>query len=128
MQTTRLCLTAAICAASVALMTGCTSFHIGPGRMPQNMDVSKGSAYASIHDLRSYNGDLIDIDIFDDEQQPGELLNVELWPIVGVGIGLFGVRAHIVNVGAGAGTFLYSPHAANRYRIDRKVNVIIVDR
>jgi hypothetical protein len=70
-----------------------------------------GNAYVSVDDLRPYDGNILQLDILNGAQLSGEILNVDIWPVVGVGIGLLGVRAHVGPLGVGVGTLFYKPVA-----------------
>lgn len=87
---------------------------MGPGRSPQTPDFTVGNVYLSTDDLRSYDGDVLRVDILSDRQQPGEIIGLDVWPLMGVGVGLLGARANVGPVGLGLGTLFYRPLPAHR--------------
>jgi hypothetical protein len=90
--------------------TGCSTFRAGPGRVQDSFGY-KGvvGGYATASEFREYDGDILQADLWSDSQQSGELLNLDIWPVLGIGIGAFGVRAHIATLGAGLGFLFYHP-------------------
>lgn len=92
--------------------SGCALFRWGPGHAPTDFEYQGIiNAYASADDLRAYDGDIVKVDMLNRTEQNGEILNVDVWPIAGVGIGAFGARVHVVTLGAGIGTVFYNPQA-----------------
>jgi len=67
--------------------------------------------YATVSEIREYDGDILQADLWSNSQQSGEILNLDIWPVVGIGIGLFGLRAHVGGLGAGFGFMFYHPES-----------------
>ncbi len=112
-RSTHRCFSIGLCMLVGVLATGCSTFRAGPERAQKSFAYQGPiGAYASASDLRAYDGDLLQADLWSNSQQPGELLNLDLWPIGGIGIGAFGVRAHIASLGAGIGFIFYHPKSA----------------
>lgn len=94
------------------LSTGCTTLGMGPKHFQRkfNFEAAIGG-YASVREVRSYDGEILQIDLMSNRQQPGEIVNVDIWPLAGVGVGVLGVRAHLVIFGAGLGSLFYVPES-----------------
>jgi hypothetical protein len=96
--------------ALAVLATGCSTFRAGPGRTQKSFGYEGlVGGYVTATEVRSYDGDILQADLWSDTQQSGELLNLDIWPIVGIGIGAFGIRAHVASLGAGLGFLFYNP-------------------
>ncbi|MCB2154985.1 hypothetical protein KQI84_08865 [bacterium] len=105
--------------AAAVLLTGCTSIRTGPGLFQKHFRYEgKLGGYLSYTDLRGYDGDVLQIDIMNNEQQPGEILNLDLWPLGGIGIGPLGLRGHFTWIGGGMGTLFYIPDSVGKGTIN----------
>jgi hypothetical protein len=92
------------------LLAGCAGSQWGPAHAPKDWDYEGLlNGYASTNDLRDYDGTIVQADLISHRQPGGEVLNLDVWPIAGIGIGLLGVRAHIGPLGAGIGTLFHDP-------------------
>lgn len=67
------------------------------------------SAYVGLEGIKPYDGNIIHIGLWDMDERPGEIASFDLWPLFGVGIGIVGVRAHVLPVDAGVGAIWYQP-------------------
>jgi len=100
---------------AAVFLTGCTSIRSGPGKWQHGFRYEgKFGGYASYTDLRAYDGDVVQLDFFNDEQQPGEMLNMDLWPLGGIGLGPFGMRGHLFWIGGGLGSVWYVPDSVGK--------------
>ncbi len=59
--------------------------------------------------MRGYDGTLLTLSTFSDDERPGELFAADLWPLAGIGIGPFGARVRLLPFGLGIGTVAYDP-------------------
>ncbi|MBX3727926.1 MAG: hypothetical protein KF858_01980 [Candidatus Sumerlaeia bacterium] len=92
--------------------SGCIAIGMGPKHFQNKLSFEAGiGGYASMREIRKYDGEILQIDIASNRQQNGELLNVDVWPLVGVGLGPLGVRAHLTFFGAGIGSLFYVPES-----------------
>ena len=99
--------------------SGCTSIRTGPGLYQKHFGYEgKLGGYLSYTDLQGYDGDVLQIDVMNDEQQPGELLNLDLWPLGGLGLGPIGLRGHLLWIGGGMGTLFYIPDSVGKGTIN----------
>lgn len=100
---------------ALVILTGCTSIRTGPGLFQKHFGYEgKLGGYASYTDLRGYDGALLQIDFLNNEQQPGEVLNLDLWPLGGIGLGPIGLRGHLFWIGGGMGTLFYIPDSVGK--------------
>ncbi len=80
-----------------------------------NGDVESGTVemdgivngYASIHGLSEWDGNVVDVGVL--EFKRGEIAHVEIWPLVGVGVGVAGVRLRVLPFEVGIGSLGYHP-------------------
>ena len=80
-----------------------------------NGDVESGTVkmdgivngYASIHGLSEWDGNVVDIGVL--KFKRGEIVHVEIWPLVGVGVGVAGVRLRVLPFEVGIGSLSYHP-------------------
>ena len=61
--------------------------------------------------IRDYDGDILQLDFLGTGARKGELIHIDLWPFVGVGVGPLGFRAQILPLEFGIGTLFYEPSA-----------------
>lgn len=109
-----------ICKATFLAMTAfalssCATARWGPGHYQKTFHKEgKLGGYLSYTDLRRYDGDLVQFDVWNDSIQNGEIINMDLWPIGGIGLGGFGMRGHLGPIGGGIGTLWYIPDSVGK--------------
>lgn len=95
--------------------SGCMAGRMGPGLRQHGFGYEGYfGGYFSYTDLRGYDAEIVRVDILNNEQQPGELLNLDLWPIGGIGLGPIGIRGHLGPIGGGLGGLYYIPDSVGK--------------
>jgi hypothetical protein len=90
------------------LLPACVSVRVGPDDEFFRVR-GLAHAHASVNGLDDYDGSLLDIGILTNTRGRGELVSVEVGPLAGVGVGLFGARARVLPLELGAGVGFYDP-------------------
>jgi hypothetical protein len=120
----------AMCA--VLFLTGCVSLKVGPEAEPSSLRMEGlASAYVSTGGIRQYDKTILQFELFSNLGRSGEIVSVDLWPFAGFGLGLVGVRAHVLPLEVGAGILFYPPKPAvpvEEKRIIEEKKVIIEDK
>ena len=92
------------------LLTSCLSLEIKAKDKPLRLNMEGlASGYASYSGIRPWNGTLVDLGLLRNTRQDNELVSVEIWPLLDVGVGLVGMRAKVLPFEAGLGTLAYQP-------------------
>ena len=65
--------------------------------------------YASYKEMPKWDGTILKIATFDDDNRPGELLTLDIPFLAGIGIGPIGARVRILPFALGVGTIAYDP-------------------
>lgn len=105
----------------VLALTGC-SVSIGHRKDTETGTVEmRGivNGYASINGLSEWDGDVIEASVL--KFRRGEIVQVEVWPIVGVGVGVAGLRLRVLPLEVGIGALFYHPRppgAGKRQAVD----------
>ena len=55
------------------------------------------------------DGKILRIGLWHMDERPGEIVSLDVWPLVGFGVGLVGVRAHVPPFNTGVGEIWYQP-------------------
>ena len=91
---------------------GCLSISIGTESRPERFQVEGlASGYLTASALGPYDGTFFDFGLFHKTQRPGEIVSVDLWPIVGAGVGVVGARVRLFAIEFGLGALFYHPKA-----------------
>ena len=95
---------------AILLFSGCVSLRVGsePGA-EASVGAGLVNGYVSVNAIRTYDGDILTMGILPGYGATGELASIDVWPLVGVGIGILGVRAHVLPLEAGVGVLFYHP-------------------
>jgi hypothetical protein len=96
--------------AGALLLSGCARLAIGTGEEPPDFSFKGwGKAYIRISDIPEYNGNILDIQLMQSDPHSGELVDISLWPLLELDLGLFGIRGKLLAFEAAAGTLFYYP-------------------
>ena len=68
-----------------------------------------GNAFATMGDLPEYDGAILQAHLFRGGKRTGEIAAIDIWPILGLDLGVLGLRGRLFNLEAGAGTLFYRP-------------------
>ncbi|MBM4013579.1 MAG: hypothetical protein FJ293_01255 [Planctomycetes bacterium] len=94
--------------AIAATPTAC-HVHAGAASNPDRVEIAgPGVLYATADAWRRWNGNVLEIGLFDGERD-GELLSIDLGPLAGIGIGVVGLRARLLMLEVGAATLCHDP-------------------
>ncbi len=100
------------------------SFRIGTDADPPRFKMKGwGNAFATVGEIRSYNGTIVDAHLFRGKQGTGEIAAFDIWPVAGVEVGILGARVRLFNLEAGAGTLLYEPRPSSEGTADTRTKV-----
>jgi hypothetical protein len=104
-------LATAICLASL-LLSGCLSISVGTKEDSSSLEM-KGLAngYASLNGIRPYDGTFLELGVLKRSRRSHEfeVAYVDLWPFLGVGVGLAGARMQLLFLDIGVGVLAYDP-------------------
>lgn len=67
------------------------------------------SSFVAVGKIPDWSGTLLDVGR--GSPQRGEVVSVDLWPILGLGVGIAGVRLRVLPFEVGIGTLFYDPRA-----------------
>ena len=102
-------LTALALLAGAFLPVGCR-VTAGVDENPDRIEIDgPGVIYATADAWPRWNGNVIEIGLFNEAERDGEFLSLDVWPIAGVGFGFFGVRARLLMLEVGAATLCHDP-------------------
>ena len=105
--------------APLALLAGaCTSFDVGTEGDVALEYEGILDGYVTADGIPEYDGTLLHAGLLGSAAREGELVSVDLWPLGGVGVGLFGVRLQILPLDIGLGTLFFAPSAPQPARGD----------
>jgi hypothetical protein len=88
---------------------GCVSLEVGTESTRPPTISTLASAYVGLEGITPYDGTILRIGLWHMDARPGEIFSLDIWPLVGFGVGLVGVRAHVLPVDAGVGVIWYQP-------------------
>ncbi len=101
---------AVVVPAAALLLSACSTWNVNlkdaPPEFPAPLPLD---AYANTDGLRDYDGNIIDATFLGTGARQGELLHLQVWPFVGIGVGALGVRLQLLPLDVGVGTILYAP-------------------
>ena len=95
-----------------AALSACGSVNMNVKDTPPEFpDALLIDGFANTDGIRDYDGNILQLDFLGTGARKGELIHIELWPFVGLGVGPLGFRAQILPLEFGVGTILYEPSA-----------------
>ena len=90
-------------------LAGCVSLKMGAGPGSSLVRI-EGPVNAHVSAEAPQRGDaVVDVGVLGNTRRHGEIVSVDVWPLVGVGVGLAGARASVLGLEVGVGTLLYDP-------------------
>jgi hypothetical protein len=98
---------------STSLLLGC-SVSVGARPDSKGIDVSGlAGGYASLNGIRPYDRTIMDLALFESSRRSKEfeVASLEVWPLVGLGVGLAGARVQLLFLDVGLGVIAYDPEA-----------------
>jgi hypothetical protein len=98
----------AVALAALAAGGGCISVRAGTEDSSFFKIRGLAHAYGSFQGIHPYDGTFFRLGFLKDTRK-GELLSVEIWPLVGAGIGVVGARIQLLPLEVGAGVLFYDP-------------------
>ncbi len=98
----------------LCVLTGCVSVVVardarGPGRVESSGFIS---GVVDFNGIAEYDGTIVRFGILTNMPRRGELVGIDVWPILGVGIGFLGARVQVLPLQVGVGAFWYEPCVA----------------
>lgn len=113
---------AVLCAA--LLCSGCIALQIGTDAEPPEFEMkSWGNAFGTIGDLPEYDGAILSAHLFRGGKRTGEIAAIDIWPVIGVDVGVLGLKARLFNLEAGAGTLFYQPRPETEWDADADADI-----
>ncbi len=109
MRTAKLMALAIVAAALPACSTFNLNLHDTPPEFP---DAAVLDWQFTTDALGEYDGNILDASFLGTGERKGELVMVDLWPFVGVGVGLVGARIRILPLEIGLGIGFSAPSQA----------------
>lgn len=107
-----------------ALSTGCVSFRIGSDAEPPEFEMKGwGNAFATIGELPDYDGAVVSAHLFRGGKHTGEIAAIDIWPVLGIDVGVLGLRGRLFNLEAGVGTLFYQPGPRTEWIADAEADV-----
>jgi hypothetical protein len=73
------------------------------------------NGYVSVDALRPYDGNILELGVLGASTRHGEIVSVDVWPLVGIGVGVVGVRTRVLVFETGIGVLFYDPKPPPRY-------------
>lgn len=108
---------------AAALLGGCVSFRIGSDAEPPEFRFQGwGNAFGTIGSLPEYDGAILSAHLFRGGKYTGEIAAIDIWPVLGLDVGVLGLRGRLFNLEAGAGTLFYEPHSQTEWSADASVS------
>lgn len=99
---------------AAVILSGCARLAIGTGEEPPDFTFKGwGKAYVRISEIPKYDGNILDIRLMQSDPHSGELVDINLWPLMELDLGLFGIRGKLFAFEAAAGTLFYYPDPEN---------------
>jgi len=98
---------------SMSLLSGC-SVTVGARSDSKGIDVSGlAGGYASLNGVRPYDGTIMEIAVCEHSRRSKEfeVASLEVWPLLGLGVGLAGARVQLLFLDVGLGVLAYDPEA-----------------
>jgi hypothetical protein len=106
------------------LLGGCVAVRIGTDAEPPEFEMkSWGNAFATIGDLPEYDGAIVAAHLFRGGKRTGEIAAIDIWPVLGVDVGVLGLRVRLFNLEAGAGTLFYRPRPMTEFLADADADI-----
>ena len=93
-----------------ALITAGCRMDAGFDDHPDRFEIDgPGVIYATASAWPRWNGNVVELGLFDEAERNDEFLSFDLWPLVGVGVGFVGARVRVLMFEVGAATLCYDP-------------------
>ncbi len=109
---------------ALALGTGCISFRIGSDAEPPEFQMKGwGNAFATIGEIPDYEGSIVSAHLFRGGKHTGEIAAIDIWPVLGLNVGVLGLSGRLFNLEAGAGTLFYRPSATTEWGADAEAEI-----
>ncbi len=101
------------------VLGGCVSFRIGSDAEPPEFRWQGwGNAFGTIGSLPEYDGAILSAHLFRGGKHTGEIAAIDIWPVLGLDVGVLGLRGRLFNLEAGAGTLFYEPRPRTEWSAD----------
>ncbi len=95
---------------TLASLSGCTSFEVKAAGEPARLETGGlASGYLALNGIRPYDQRLFYVGIFKKWRDEFEVVTLDVWPLVGVGVGLAGVRVQLLPLEVAVGVLAYHP-------------------
>jgi len=97
---------------SVLILGGCVAVRVGTQEEESALRVEGlANGYVSLNGIRPYNGTLLELGLLTGSKRSHafEVVSAEVWPVVGLGVGLAGVRVQLLFLDVGVGVLAYKP-------------------
>lgn len=102
-----------------AVSSGCVSFRIGSDAEPPEFQWRGwGNAFGTIGSLPDYDGAIVSAHLFRGGKYTGEIAALDIWPLLGLDVGVLGVRGRLFNLEGGVGTLFYEPQPRTEWIAD----------
>ena len=89
---------------------GCIHVSAGFEEGPDRFEIDgPGVIYATADAWPRWNGNLLELGLFNQSERDGELVSLDLWPLFGVGVGVVGARVRVLMFEFGAATLFHDP-------------------
>ena len=96
--------------AILASLSGCTSCEVKAAGEPACLETEGfASGYLALNGIRPYDKRLFYIGILKEWRDEFEVVTLDVWPLVGVGVGLAGVRVQVLPLEVAVGVLAYHP-------------------
>ena len=93
-----------------AAVPACSSFNLNLADTPPEFpDAAVLDWHFTTDALHEYDGNILDATFLGTGERKGELIMVDLWPFVGVGVGPLGFRLRVLPLEIGLGIGFYAP-------------------
>lgn len=108
---------------AAGLLGGCVSFRIGSDAEPPEFQWQGwGNAFATAGSLPEYDGAIVAAHLFRGGKHTGEIAAIDIWPVLGLDLGVLGLRGRLFNLEAGAGTLFYEPRPHTEWSADAEAS------
>ncbi len=110
---------AALTVLSAIALNGCVSITVGTdGEPPEFTMKDWGNAFATAGSVPKFDGHILAAHLFRGGKYTGEIAAIDIWPIVGLNVGVLGLKARLFNLEAGAATLFYHPGPETEWGAD----------
>ncbi len=99
---------------ALVALQGCECLRVGTSESHTALEMTGlVDGYVSVAALHRPNGSVFQFGVFSWSEQPGEVLSVNIWPVVGLGLGPFGGRVRLFMLEVATGFLWYHPRPSH---------------